>query len=407
MGVRWAGSICDSTTYAGAFGGCVGGLDPWAGEVDFFAENTPHFERIEVDDEEDTIEAEKGDARKSKEYGTRSVDSSHTLIRYVLMQPRDESCAHSRSSKLEDNHFWSLLACENGPWACRCPCCWSHLPRDAKLLQRVWSCDNEALSTRLSAFAADHDQHGAIGRAWILCVLGVKRRHPIFGGSVGRTRPHVSAPHQTHTWGMHGRQARQSQPCLSVRARSINTTTDFPIRPQLFPDYHLHSHQVIQHLQVTMAAPEAHQTRILLDDNSFDDELTRSLFNVLKATLEYPASRCAKARKLVIDMLYFCVASDDDAANFFDIWHVFFDIISYIPPDHEWQLCLGDALDILRQDLDRYIGSDSTLFTPEEKETLSSAEWLPELKMATVVYWNGFASMFLSSVFTLSDNFFD
>lgn len=151
-----------------------------------------------------------------------------------------------------------------------------------------------------------------------------------------------------------------------------------------------------------MAAPEAHQTRILFDDNSFDDELTRSLFNVLKATLEYPASRCAKARKLVIDMLYFCVASDDDPANFFDIWHVFFDIISYIPPDHEWQLCLGDALDILRQDLDRYIGSDSTLFTPEEKETLSSAEWLPELKMATVVYWNGFASMFLSSVVALS-----
>jgi hypothetical protein len=76
--------------------------------------------------------------------------------------------------------------------------------------------------------------------------------------------------------------------------------------------------------------------------------LERPIFNVLKATLHYPADAHNKGRKLADDIDFFNrVAKPGN--ELCDVWVVLLDIVCCIPPEHSWQESLLQCLDNLRQ----------------------------------------------------------
>ncbi|XXH00800.1 hypothetical protein Hte_007151 [Hypoxylon texense] len=78
-------------------------------------------------------------------------------------------------------------------------------------------------------------------------------------------------------------------------------------------------------------------------------DLGRAVFNVLKATLQYPAEPQAKAMKLADDIKFFDKSSDENTDADWVTWLVVLDIACCIPPDHPWQNSLVQSLDALRQ----------------------------------------------------------
>ena len=78
----------------------------------------------------------------------------------------------------------------------------------------------------------------------------------------------------------------------------------------------------------------------------------RPIYNVLKATLEYPADPGAKASKLADDIRF--ISGWRNEANHADcvlwqLWRLVLNIASCIPADHPWQHSLIQALDTLQK----------------------------------------------------------
>lgn len=86
-----------------------------------------------------------------------------------------------------------------------------------------------------------------------------------------------------------------------------------------------------------------------VQDQSFSD-LGRAIFDIIKATLQYPAEPQAKAIKLANDVKFFYEASHQTTDTVdWETWWVVLDVVCCIPPDHPWQDSLVQSLDILRQ----------------------------------------------------------
>lgn len=78
----------------------------------------------------------------------------------------------------------------------------------------------------------------------------------------------------------------------------------------------------------------------------------RAIFNVLKATLQYPANPQTKGLKLADDIDFFCKSAEGEgavSAILWDVWGVIVEIVSRIPPGHPWQTSLVQSLDTLRR----------------------------------------------------------
>ncbi|KAI1758785.1 hypothetical protein GGR53DRAFT_515895 [Hypoxylon sp. FL1150] len=75
----------------------------------------------------------------------------------------------------------------------------------------------------------------------------------------------------------------------------------------------------------------------------------RPMFNVLKATLQYPANPQAKAIKFAHDINFFYESSDEDIEILWDAWYLVLDIAASIPSGHQWQDSLLQSLDILQK----------------------------------------------------------
>lgn len=78
-------------------------------------------------------------------------------------------------------------------------------------------------------------------------------------------------------------------------------------------------------------------------------ELGRAIFNVLKATLQYPAEPQTKALKLADDIKFFHESAHETSDADWVTWCVVLDIACCIPPDRPWQDSLVQSLDTLRQ----------------------------------------------------------
>lgn len=82
------------------------------------------------------------------------------------------------------------------------------------------------------------------------------------------------------------------------------------------------------------------------------DEFERPMYNLLRATLQYPADTELVAAKLAEDIKFICQAEDQKdgvKGSIFFIWTIVIDIARCVPPDHPWQDCLVRAIDNLRQ----------------------------------------------------------
>ena len=78
----------------------------------------------------------------------------------------------------------------------------------------------------------------------------------------------------------------------------------------------------------------------------------RAIFNVLKATLQFPASQQAKSAKLTEDFIFICRSQEESPsidAILWEVWAVVIDIAQCIPPDHPWQNSLVQSLESLRE----------------------------------------------------------
>ncbi|TGJ84680.1 hypothetical protein E0Z10_g4079 [Xylaria hypoxylon] len=78
----------------------------------------------------------------------------------------------------------------------------------------------------------------------------------------------------------------------------------------------------------------------------------RAIFNVLSATLQYPAKPQAKGVKLADDIYFFCNSLDEGdnvSETLWEVWSVVLDIAACIPPGHLWQDSLVLALDSLHK----------------------------------------------------------
>lgn len=88
-----------------------------------------------------------------------------------------------------------------------------------------------------------------------------------------------------------------------------------------------------------------------VEDVNFADS-ERAIFNVLKATLQYPANPQAKCAKLADDINFFCISREKDVdvgEILWEVWSVVIDIVYCIPSGHLWQDSLVQSLDSLRQ----------------------------------------------------------
>ncbi|KAH8197386.1 hypothetical protein TruAng_008445 [Truncatella angustata] len=77
-------------------------------------------------------------------------------------------------------------------------------------------------------------------------------------------------------------------------------------------------------------------------------EAEAPIFNVLRATLQYPADPQLKGVKLADDLSFFFKA-EGTAEIGWDVWRVFIEVVSCIPHNHSWQESLLHALNHLRQ----------------------------------------------------------
>ncbi|KAM5376400.1 hypothetical protein ACJZ2D_005454 [Fusarium nematophilum] len=143
----------------------------------------------------------------------------------------------------------------------------------------------------------------------------------------------------------------------------------------------------------------------------------KAIFNVLKATLEYPASSQAKARKLADDIIFFCLSANDATPPFWDIWSVVIELASSIPLGHEWQDGLIESLNLLRQragsvsEKNEVRGACSTHLVLLQQQTncisvkqLHLSKDLPDLSLSVAQRWNGLERTLRSHLFRPAAN---
>lgn len=86
-----------------------------------------------------------------------------------------------------------------------------------------------------------------------------------------------------------------------------------------------------------------------VDLTDFSDS-ERAIFDVLRASLQYPAKSPTKSAKLADDIIFFCRAQDIALGGIlWQVWSVLIDIIYFIPSGHSWQDDLIESLVILRR----------------------------------------------------------
>ncbi|OTA94725.1 hypothetical protein M434DRAFT_394512 [Hypoxylon sp. CO27-5] len=108
----------------------------------------------------------------------------------------------------------------------------------------------------------------------------------------------------------------------------------------------------------------------------------RPIFNVLKATLQYPGNQQAKIEKLADDIIFFCKSSSHGSGILWHVWSVVIEIIFYIPPGHPWQDCFIQCLSSLRQ-------RDDTISSYDQPSTQTDLPWedLPNLSYCVREKW--------------------
>lgn len=74
----------------------------------------------------------------------------------------------------------------------------------------------------------------------------------------------------------------------------------------------------------------------------------RAMFNVLKATLEYPATAQQKGVKIADDIDFFA-RTFPKHVDLWTVWFIVLDIAACLPPDHSWQDSLVKGLEDLGQ----------------------------------------------------------
>ncbi|KAK7741776.1 hypothetical protein SLS53_004840 [Cytospora paraplurivora] len=112
----------------------------------------------------------------------------------------------------------------------------------------------------------------------------------------------------------------------------------------------------------------------------------RAMFNVLKATLEYPTNSQAKAAKLADDLKFFCSAVEEGPDNIlWQLWPLVIDIVSCIPPYHPWQDSLVLSMGILRQ-------QDVPISKFYDENRLAVWKDLPDLPLSIREAWLGIDS---------------
>ncbi|KFA70922.1 hypothetical protein S40288_10182 [Stachybotrys chartarum IBT 40288] len=77
-----------------------------------------------------------------------------------------------------------------------------------------------------------------------------------------------------------------------------------------------------------------------------------AILNMLKGALDYPASIEARASKIASDIVFCCTQHDSDTHVSYVLvctWDAVIELVSCIPPDHEWHRCLVQALATVRK----------------------------------------------------------
>jgi hypothetical protein len=74
----------------------------------------------------------------------------------------------------------------------------------------------------------------------------------------------------------------------------------------------------------------------------------KAIYNVLRATMEYPAGAQAKAKKLADDIAFFVSSAPGDPP-FWEICPIIIELASRLPPDHKWQASLVQSIHILSE----------------------------------------------------------
>ncbi|KAJ3529072.1 hypothetical protein NM208_g9922 [Fusarium decemcellulare] len=111
----------------------------------------------------------------------------------------------------------------------------------------------------------------------------------------------------------------------------------------------------------------------------WDFEPAPSTLNVFLATLEYPADIKSKSLKLVQDIDFFSETQgppdepDIVSGPPWYLWWMILDLAACVPPDHEWQDCLVQVLEILDQRDEK---------EQEEKKETGWSEYFSYLSMA-------------------------
>ncbi|KAI0378644.1 hypothetical protein F5Y04DRAFT_142704 [Hypomontagnella monticulosa] len=110
-------------------------------------------------------------------------------------------------------------------------------------------------------------------------------------------------------------------------------------------------------------------------------EPERAIANVLKATLQYPVNTEAKASKLADDIEFFCKCLQSDIhfdEMLWEVWRVVLELVSYVPPDHQWQESLVQSLVDLRQ----------RNYSNSKHDELRFLKDLSNLSFCVREYWN-------------------
>lgn len=114
-------------------------------------------------------------------------------------------------------------------------------------------------------------------------------------------------------------------------------------RPHLYPPHFTHPSSSLD--SMTMDASLQSVEADFLD-------YKRPIFDVLKATLQYPIRPDAKATRLADGMVFIITYRTEGVAFCaitWRVWSLLLEIVGCVPPDHPWQDSLVQGLDSLRQ----------------------------------------------------------
>ncbi|KAI1213843.1 uncharacterized protein F4807DRAFT_409338 [Annulohypoxylon truncatum] len=149
--------------------------------------------------------------------------------------------------------------------------------------------------------------------------------------------------------------------CTSLHSQQtniyLNTISRQPLIPQDFTlYYHILKHRPFIPIGLSHLPRSRPDIKMEVDLKKFEDhellqDFDRPIYNMLKATLQYPADPKSIGAKLAGDITFMCRTPmlDGSPADTCSMWTVIIQLSRYIPPDHPWQDSLVQAVDNLRQ----------------------------------------------------------